>query len=308
MPLFKPGLPAWSAIAAIVAIAPWAYIGFDTVPQTAEEFNFSPSKATLLILGALVIAAIHYAIMIIATALAMPWTQLVNHHYLWGTGQAIQGVLGDAGLAALALALCMGIFTGLIGFYISASRLMFAMSRAGALPPIFSKLHAEHNTPYAGIVFVCAVCLLVPWFGRSVLLWVVDMSSVGVSIAFFYYCSVAYRYFKWSANSVGAHFSKEVAPVKKFIALLGTLCSIGFLGLLLIPESPGFLEGPAWIALLLWIALGFVFYIAYGREYLNIPKKELDHLILCEEAAQKVSEEGPDHVTLGKRRLSQLKR
>jgi amino acid transporter len=300
-PFFKPGLPTWSAIAAIVAISPWAYIGFDTVPQAAEEFNFSPSKATLLILGALTIAAIHYAVMVIATALAMPWTQLVNHHYLWGTGQAIEGVLGEAGLAVLALALCMGIFTGLIGFYISASRLMFAMGRAGALPPVFSKLHTKHNTPYGGIVFVCAICLLVPWFGRSVLLWVVDMSAVGVSIAFLYYCSVAYKFFKWTPNSVGSHFSKEVAPIKKCVALLGTLCSIGFLGLLLIPGSPGFLEGPAWIALLLWIVLGFVFYMMYSREYLQMPKKELDHLILGASASQDAPKEENDRVILGKK-------
>ncbi len=300
-PLFKPGLSTWSAIAAIVAISPWAYIGFDTVPQAAEEFNFSLSKATLLIIGALVIAAIHYAIMIIATALAMPWTQLVNHHYLWGTGQAIQGILGKAGLAALALALCMGIFTGLIGFYISGSRLMFAMGRAGALPPVFSKLHSKHNTPYGGIVFVCAICLLVPWFGRSVLLWVVDMSAVGVSIAFLYYCAVAYKFFKWSPNSVGSHFSREVAPVKKFVALLGSLCSIGFLCLLLIPGSPGFLEGPAWIALLIWIALGFVFYVIYGREYLQIPKDELDHKILGKATSQNAPKTESEHVVLGKK-------
>ncbi len=61
LPLYKPGIPSWSAIAAIVAISPWAYVGFDTVPQAAEEFNFSPAKATFLILAALVVAASHYS-------------------------------------------------------------------------------------------------------------------------------------------------------------------------------------------------------------------------------------------------------
>lgn len=284
-PLFKPGLPSWSAIAAIVAISPWAYVGFDTVPQAAEEFNFSPGKATFLILAALVVAACHYSIMIVATGLAMPWMQLVEHRYLWGTGQAVLGVLGQVGLGALAVALCMGIFTGLIGFYISCSRLMFAMSRAKALPPVFSRLHDKHCTPHINIIFICAICLVAPWFGRSVLLWIVDMSAVGISVAFIYYCAAAYRLFKWSPSHKGSAFCKEVAPFKKLVTLLGMLCSIGFLALLLIPGSPGFLETPAWIALLCWLALGLVFYLAIGKSYMQTTKHELDRLILGEGAS-----------------------
>ncbi|TEA80068.1 APC family permease [Allopusillimonas ginsengisoli] len=282
-PLFQPGLPTWTAIGAIVAISPWAYVGFDTVPQAAEEFSFSPGKATFLILAALFVAASHYSIMIVATGLAMPWMELVEHRYLWGTGQAVLGVLGNVGLGALAVALCMGIFTGLIGFYISCSRLMFAMSRAKALPPIFSRLHDKHCTPYASIIFICAICLFAPWFGRSVLLWIVDMSAVGISVAFIYYCAAAFRLFKWSPSHAGSAFCKEVAPVKKLIALLGTLSSIGFLGLLLVPGAPGFLDTPAWIALLCWLALGLVFYLSFGHHYLRTPKQELDKLILGEE-------------------------
>jgi amino acid transporter len=33
-----------SAILATFAIAPWAYVGFDTIPQAAEEYNFSYKK------------------------------------------------------------------------------------------------------------------------------------------------------------------------------------------------------------------------------------------------------------------------
>ena len=37
----------------IVAIAPWAYVGFDNIPQTAEEFNFAPNKTFKLIVYSL---------------------------------------------------------------------------------------------------------------------------------------------------------------------------------------------------------------------------------------------------------------
>ena len=38
-----------SAILATFAIAPWAFVGFDTIPQTAEEFKFSYKKVASLV-------------------------------------------------------------------------------------------------------------------------------------------------------------------------------------------------------------------------------------------------------------------
>ncbi|HEY4601032.1 MAG TPA: APC family permease [Cerasibacillus sp.] len=49
-PFFNPEVTTFSAIISIVAIAPWAYVGFDNVPQMAEEFYFSSQKAFRLII------------------------------------------------------------------------------------------------------------------------------------------------------------------------------------------------------------------------------------------------------------------
>ena len=37
---------AVSAVLATFVIAPWAYVGFDTIPQAAEEFKFSYKKVS----------------------------------------------------------------------------------------------------------------------------------------------------------------------------------------------------------------------------------------------------------------------
>jgi amino acid transporter len=279
-PLFKPGVSAWSAIIAIVAIAPWAYVGFDNIPQAAEEFNFSPQKAFMLIVMALICAAVAYSMMIFATAMALPWQQLVEQQSIWGTGDAVAGLFGNLGLVVLSIALCMGIFTGLNGFTVSASRLLFAMGRAQILPKTFEKLHPKYGTPHMGIIFTCLMCLVAPWFGREVLLWIVSMSATGVTVAYFYCCFVAYKCFKWSSESPGKNYEGGVSPVKKTLALLGTVSSVGFLGLLLIPGSPGFLGLPSWIALIVWVILGIVFYLVRGKKYQKIPKDKLDYLIL----------------------------
>src|SRR5699024_10685063 len=127
-PLFPTDKTSLAAILSIVAIAPWAYVGFDAIPQAAEEFNFPARKAFTLIIFALIFAAGVYSLMILATSMAMPWEQVASEGHLWGTAHVIQEVLGTLGLVILVTALCMGVFTGLNGFIMSSSRLMFAMS------------------------------------------------------------------------------------------------------------------------------------------------------------------------------------
>lgn len=49
-PAFPVGVSPWAAVFTIVAFAPWAYVGFDSIPQLAGEFNFSPNKAFSLLM------------------------------------------------------------------------------------------------------------------------------------------------------------------------------------------------------------------------------------------------------------------
>ena len=279
-PSFPTETTALAAILSIVAIAPWAFVGFDNVPQAAEEFNFSSKKAFSLIILAIVFAAVLYCLMILATAMARPWGELVEEGNLWGTGAAIQELLGTTGLVILVIALTMGIFTGLNGFIISTSRLLFAMSRAKFIPGVFSKLHPKYKTPYISVIFAVVVSMIAPWFGREALTWVVDMSSVGVTIAYFYTCYTAFIMFSWNESGEVNNSNKVVAPVKKVFAGLGMLSGIIFLGLLLIPGSPAFLGMESRIALIAWIILGLIFYFIKRKDLNAIPKEELSYLIL----------------------------
>jgi amino acid transporter len=283
-PLFKPGVPALTGIIAIIAIAPWAYVGFDNIPQAAEEFDFSPRKAFSLIIYSIIAAGILYSFMVVVTAIGYPWQQLVEGKPVWGTGEVVSNTLGIVGMLLLAISLCMGVFTGLNGFYVSSSRIMFAMGRAQILPSVFSKLHPKYNTPYMGVIFTCIICLFAPWFGREALLWVVDMSAIGVTIAYFYTCFAAFNLFKWSHDgktmSVDGVPVNTVSPIKKILALLGALSGIIFLGLLLVPSSPSALGMPSLLSLLIWVLLGIAFYLYKGKEFQKIPKKQLDYYIL----------------------------
>ncbi|MGH3515872.1 MAG: APC family permease [Haloechinothrix sp.] len=280
-PAFPLDVPPWTAVLAIVAIAPWAYVGFDNVPQAAEEFDFAPSKAFRLIVLAIIAAALLYAAMILATASATPWTQLVAGEPIWGTGDAISGLFGGVGIMLLALSVSMGICTGLNGFYVASSRLLFAMGRARMLPNAFARLHPRYGTPHLGIAFAAALCLVAPWFGRQALLWVVDMSAVGVTIAYTYTCLVAFKQFRWSAQAARVGDSEGAgSTVKKLFSLLGAVIGATFLGLLLVPLSPASLGSESMTALLVWSVVGLVFYGFRRRECNKLSDAEMDYLVL----------------------------
>ncbi|MDF6354469.1 APC family permease, partial [Escherichia coli] len=152
------------------SIAPWAYVGFDNIPQTAEEFNFSPNKTFKLIVYSLLAASLTYVVMLLYTGWLSTQATSLNGN-LWLTGAVTQDAFGFIGLAVLAVAIIMGIFTGLNGFLMSSSRLLFSMGRSGIMPTVFSKLHSKHKTPYVAIIFLVAVSLIAPWLGRTALTW-----------------------------------------------------------------------------------------------------------------------------------------
>ena len=57
---------------AVVAIAPWAFVGFDSIPQAAEEFNFSPKKANGIMIITIVFGAFVYIAVNTVTAAVEP--------------------------------------------------------------------------------------------------------------------------------------------------------------------------------------------------------------------------------------------
>ncbi|MFC0820006.1 APC family permease [Moraxella marmotae] len=260
------GTAFWSAVAAIVAFAPWAYIGFDSIPQMAGEFNFSTKKIMKLLIASVVSATALYLAMVVASAFAFG-TDLANFaNQSWATGAAIGDVMGTAGLVILIVAVSMGVLTGLNGFYLASSRILLTMGRAKMLPATFARLHPKHGTPSVAIYAVMAVCLISPWFGRAALLWVVDMTSVGIAITFFYACFCAYRLGK--TGKLSGKVFQSPNRTQAVIGALGCVVSLGFLALLVLPFSPAVLSLPAWCALAVWLVVGGGVY-CYQRKSLH---------------------------------------
>ncbi len=272
-PLFNNESGVWTSIILIVAVAPWMYVGFDNIPQAAEEFKFSPDKTFKLIVFGIIASIITYVLMILVTSWIFPDQEAIGGA-LWVTGSVVQSSMGAFGMILLALAISFGIFTGLNGFFMSSSRLLFALGRAHFIPSAFARLHKKNKTPYVAVIFVMVVCLAAPWLGRTALSWIVDMSSTGVSVAFLATSLVAVKFFMEKENYNLLYI---------IFGGLGTVISIVFLVLLLYPNSPAALSTPSYIALGAWVLLGAIFFMFKYKKLNSMSKKELDYLILNKE-------------------------
>ena len=243
-----------SAILATFAIAPWAYVGFDAIPQAAEEFNFSFKKVSFIMIIAIIFGCFVYVSNNTVAAAALEnWPERVMAGE-WVVLVAATELLGSFGKALVGLGVSCAVLSGIMGFYLASSRLMYSMSRDGYLPVWFGRVDEKYGTPKNAIFFCIIVSLSGPILGREALGWFVDMSAIGASIGYF---------FTSAATLVTARRDENGTRFLKAMAVTGVVFSVGFMILQLIP-IPG-ISGvhfgkESYIMLIVWIAIGLMLY------------------------------------------------
>lgn len=252
-----------SAILATFAIAPWAYVGFDTIPQAAEEFKFSYKKVSFIMIIAIIFGCFVYsANNAVAAAALTNWPDRVMAGD-WVLLIAAEELLGVFGKVLIGIAVSCAVLSGIMGFYLASSRLMYSMARDGYLPEIFGRVDEKYGTPKNAMIFCMIISLSGPILGREALGWFVDMSAIGASIGYFFTCAATLVTLKRDGD--GTKFLKAVATV-------GVLFSIAFMILQLVP-IPG-LSGvhfgtESYIMLAVWIGIGTGFYLTQVRHIQN---------------------------------------
>jgi amino acid transporter len=250
-----------SAILATFAIAPWAYVGFDAIPQAAEEFNFSFKKVSFIMMIAIVFGCFVYVSNNAVAAAALEnWPERVMAGD-WVLLIAAEELLGNFGKVLIGLGVSCAVLSGIMGFYLASSRLMYSMSREGYLPEWFGKVNEKYGTPRNAILFCILVSLSGPILGREALGWFVDMSAIGASIGYFFTCASTLKTEKRDGD--GSAFLRAMA-------ITGIGFSLAFMILQLIP-IPG-LSGvhfgkESYIMLVVWVLLGLIFYLKQRKEF-----------------------------------------
>ncbi|QNE89948.1 APC family permease [Corynebacterium incognita] len=277
-PTLAPGFPEdrskLAAVSTIIAFAPWAYVGFDSIPQLAGEFNFSAKKAMNLILWGVGAATLVYMAMMLSTSIAVGTDHSQLSEAAWPPAVAIQEVMGLPGLVLMVVAVSVGVLTGLNGFFTATSRVLLTLGRSGLLPKWFAVLDQERKTPSKAIYFVALVCLITPWFGRAALAWIVDMSSLGVTVAYFYTCYFVFHVAR-TGKIVDAEIDVPHSLLQRGVSLVGCLLSVCFVALLLVPGSPGALGKESLIALGIWTLIGLLCYLVRYPKISRLDDAEL---------------------------------
>lgn len=237
-----------SQVLRIFAITPFAFVGFDNIPQICKEYDFGPRTASLIAVISVLIGATIYAVLNLTTALVFSPAQAYAQDWALGTGVLM--TIGRFGFVLLVIALSAAVTSGINGFMISTSKLMGSISNHGMVPARYSYIN-KNGVFSTAIIFATIISLIAPWFGREVILWIVDMSSLGAAIAYFYVCYIALRITK--------------SRIQRFLSGLGVAASAMTVVLLLLPLSPAALGRESLIALGLWIFLGTVFFMSITR-------------------------------------------
>ncbi len=250
-----------SAILATFAIAPWAFVGFDTIPQAAEEFKFSYKKVSFIMIIAIAFGCFVYsANNTVAAAALANWPERVMAGE-WVLLVAAEELLGTFGKVLIGVGVSCAVLSGIMGFYLASSRLMFSMSRDGFLPKWFGKIDEKYSTPKNAMIFCIIISLSGPILGREALGWFVDMSAIGASIGYFFTCA---------ATLVTLRRDKDGTFFLKLMAIIGVVFSFAFMVLQLIP-IPG-LEGvhfcnESYLMLIVWVVIGLAFYLKQRKQF-----------------------------------------
>lgn len=226
----------------IIAFAPWAFIGFDTVAQLTSESKVAPKSASFMAFIAVIFGALIYNVINIITAFGVSSENISSSG--WATGDAVYNLLGGVALLIIGCAMFGAVLSGLNGFFMSSSRLSIAMLNCNK-----DNITKEKNKEV--VLFIGFVALIVPFFGRNALFWFVDVSSVGASLAYLVTCFAAYK------------ISEKIYT--KIIASIGVFFSVSFLIFLLTPFFESNIPLVSVLVLCSWILFGFIVYMCFFR-------------------------------------------
>ena len=241
-------------------MVPAMLVGFDVLPQSAEEVDLPARRIGVLLVASVGLAVLWYGAVSFAVAAAIPQAELGDANMatadaaarLW-QGQWAGDLLLIGGIG--------GILTSWNAFIIGGSRLVFALAESGSLPAVFARLHPRYRTPYAAILLIGALSCVSPLFGRTILVWLINTGSLAVVVAYLF-VPIAFLVLRRRQPGLPRPFRVRYPRLVGVAAIVlggGLLC-------LYLPGSPAALAWPhEWSIVLLWALIGVVVWFARVR-------------------------------------------
>jgi APA family basic amino acid/polyamine antiporter len=249
-PLFAGGL---AGLLSVVLMTPFLFVGFDVIPQSAEEINLPFRQMGILLVISVIMAAAYYIIVIVGVASGMSQAALQDTEL--ASADAMGNLFGSGIFAdILILGGVAGILTSWNGFLIGASRIIYAMAESGMLPAWLAKIHPRFRTPSNAILFIGALSLISPFFGESALVWLVNAGGLGIVIAYLM-VAISFLILRRREPEMERPFRAGRGPI---IGIIAVVLSLGFASQYM-PGMPSGLGVPEWIIVGIWTVVGLIF-------------------------------------------------
>ena len=210
------------------------------------DFDFSGSMALLSLL-----------VFLVSTAVAgcMPWREAVNR-----TAPFADVLVELTGVPAVRVLFLVTAFVGAVGVMnstlYSSAQMLYGLSRFGLVSEKFSALHPKYGTPARCIWFTAAFVVLTPFTGKLLFLPLINIASLATVVMWVMSLAAVLALRKSHPD-----WRRPVSmPGGRITAVCGILASVFLAGNLLVPFSPGALNGLEYALAAALAALGMVLY------------------------------------------------
>lgn len=252
-PLFVDGM---SGFLAVLVVVPFMFVGFDVIPQTAEEIKLAPRLIGKLAVVAVIVATGWYVMTILTTSSGLNAAALAESDL--ATADAMTQLFGTDFFGKILIAAGIaGIITSWNSLQMGASRLMYSLARTGMLPPIFAQLHPKFGTPSNALIFIGALAAAAPFFGEAMLGWIVDSGSPSIVIG---YLLVSISFVLLRKREPDMDRPLRIGGRGNGGVVIGVLSILvcAFLVSLYLPFMPATISPPAWAMFGLWWLIGVI--------------------------------------------------
>jgi len=249
---WQPFMPpaGWFGVFSGAAIVFFAFIGFDAVVTAAEEIEEPQKTLPIGIIGSLVICMILYVIVGLVLTGIIPYSELTAPEALNAPiAFALEHIGYSWGAAIISIGAICGMTSVLLVMLFGQSRILFAMSRDGLVPAIFSAVSEKTHTPANVTLFTGVTTAFIA--GIFPLHIVAELVNIGTLVAFLI-VALGVIILRYQQPGLARPFRCPAVPVIPLLCIGSCL----FLILHLNPLSHQLF--------VLWLFIGLVVYFLYG--------------------------------------------
>lgn len=252
-PLFIDGS---KGVLSVAVMTPFLFVGFDVIPQVAEEINMPFKKIGRILIISILVAIFWYCMIIFGVSLALDDAQINASSLV--TADAMKSVFFNSNFASkvMVVAGIAGIISSWNSFFVGGSRAIYAMAEEKMLPRFLAKLHPKYNTPTNAILLVGIITTLAPLLGRKMLNWLMNAGGFTVVLAYMIVV-ISFLVLRKKEPNMARPYKIKNGMIIGVIAII--LCL--FLFILYMPGSPSALMWPyEWGIIFVWELIGIIFF------------------------------------------------